>query len=282
VVRALQSAGGFVAVTGDRVNYGPALGEAAVGVAMGKSGTDVAREAADLVLADDNFATIAKAVAAGRVLFANLRKAVRYYLAAKVALVSASLVAVLAQLPVSFEPVQIIIMELFMDVGAALTFAAGPTEEDVMARPPRPAGRPFMDQPMQLGILFGGLTLGTAVLVSYAVARLQGADVAESRTAAFVAWMVGHIVLAAHMRAERQPLLRTNPLANRPFLIWAAPAVAVVALGAGAPFLEARLHFASLSLTVWVVARSAALVLPSWWEVWKWTRPRPGIASALA
>ncbi len=84
--------------------------------------------------------------------------------------------------------------------------------------------------------------------------------------------MVGHIVLAAHMRAERQPLLRTNPFANRAFLAWAAAAVALVVLGSVVPFLEARLHLASLPLSVWLVAVGAALVLPSWWEPWKWSR----------
>lgn len=143
VVRALQAGGEAVAVTGDGVNDAPALREATIGVAMGKGGTDVAREAADLVLADDDFATVTEAVRTGRVLFANLRKAVRYYLAAKVALVSSSLVAVLLKLPVPFEPVQIIIMELFMDLGASVTFVAEPPEEDVMLQPPRAARARF-------------------------------------------------------------------------------------------------------------------------------------------
>lgn len=274
LVEALQARGEVVAVTGDGVNDGPALRAAAVGVAMGKSGTDVAREAADLVLADDNFATVATAVRAGRTLYENLRKAVRYYLAAKVALVVASLVAVLAQLPVPFSPVQIIVLELFMDLGASVTFTAEPPEEDVMARPPRDPKRPFLDQGMRLGILAGGLSLALAVVVPYLWAWWQGGSLAQAQTAAFAAWLVGHVVLAAHMRAERQPLLRTNPLANRPFLVWAGAAVALVAVGLSVPFLQARLHLAPLDPSTWAVVLASALLLPSWWEPYKWTRHR--------
>ncbi len=134
-----------------------------------KAGTDVARQSADLVLADENFATVTTAVRGGRVLFANLRKAVRYYLAAKVALVTSSLVAVLAGLPVPFEPVQIIVIELFMDLGASATLVIEPLEEDVMRRPARDPRRPLRDREMQLGILFGGLSLGAAVLRALSV-----------------------------------------------------------------------------------------------------------------
>lgn len=272
IVRALHASGEAVAVTGDGVNDAPALREATIGVAMGKSGTDVAREAADLVLADDNFATVTEAVRTGRVLFGNLRKAVRYYLAAKVALVSSSLVAVLLKLPVPFEPVQIIIMELFMDLGASVTFVAEPPEEDVMARRPRDPRAPFMDRSMQFGILGGGLSLGVAVLVGYLVASGRGSTVPQAQTAAFVAWMIGHVVLAAHMRAEHQPLLRQNPLANRPFLLWAAASVVLVAGGLLLPPLRDRLHISAFEPKMWLVVIGAAVFLPSWWEIWKWLR----------
>lgn len=279
IVRALQAQGEVVAVTGDGVNDAPALREAAIGVAMGRSGTNVAREAADLVLADDNFATVTTAVRAGRTLYANLRKAVRYYLAAKVALVSASLVAVLAQLPVPFAPVQIILMELFMDVGASTTFVAEPAEGDTMARPPRDPRQPFMDQSMRGGILAGGLSLGAAVLIAYLWAWGQGLGSAAAQTAALASWMVGHLVLAAHMRSERQPLLRTSLLANRPFLLWAA-AVVLLLLGMTLPFLQERLHLTDLPLSTWGVVLAAGLLCPSWWELWKWAhwlrrRPSP-------
>lgn len=272
IVESLQRSGEIVAVTGDGVNDAPALKQAAIGVAMGRAGTDVARESASLVLADDNFATVTEAVRTGRVLYANLRKAVRYYLAAKVALVFASLAAVLLKLPIPFEPVHIILMELFMDLGASVTFIAERAEEDVMARPPRDAKAAFMDRSMQFGIWLGGLTLGVAVLVGYLGALSLGASSAQAQTAAFIAWMVGHVVLAANMRSERQPLLSSMLLANKPFLIWAAAAVVVVAVGLNATFVEQRLHLVPPPAQAIWLAIGAAILLPFLWEPWKWLR----------
>jgi len=89
---------------------------------------------------------------------------------------------------------------------------------------------------------------------------------------AFVAWTIGDIVLAAHMRSERQPLLRTNAFANRPFPIWAGASLSIVIIGLNVPFLEERLYLLAPSLSMWAVACAAALLLPCWWEVWKWAR----------
>jgi len=272
VVRALAARGEVVAVTGDGVNDAPALREAAIGVAMGQSGTDVAREAADLVLLDDNLATVTSAVREGRKLYENLHKAIRFYLAAKVALIVSSLVSVLALLPVPFAPVQIIVMELFMDLGASTTFVAERPEGDVMARPPRDPRMPFMNGAMQFGIFAGGLSLAAAVVVAYWWSLGQGVPLAEAQTAAFVAWMVGHLVLAAHMRSERQPLLRLGALSNRAYLLWVAGVAALVALGVGVPFFQERLHMAPISPAAWAVSIGAGLVAPAWWEALKWAR----------
>jgi Ca2+-transporting ATPase len=174
IVKALRNKGERVALTGDGINDAPALGASHVGIAMGETGSDVAREAADIVLADDNFATITKAIAEGRRLFENLSKAVRYYLACKVALVLTTLVPVLLKLPVPFAPIQIILMELFMDLAASASFVAEPPEEDLMRRAPRDPKERFMNRAMVSGIFNSALGLGAAVTLAYLATLLRG------------------------------------------------------------------------------------------------------------
>jgi Ca2+-transporting ATPase len=145
---------------------------------MGRTGTDVAREAAGLVLADDNLATLTTAVRVGRLLYENLHKAVRYYLAAKVGLIVAALLAVLFRLPVPFSPIQIIVLELFMDLGASVTFTAERPESDLMRRPPRSPQEPFINRAMLVGIFGGGLALAAAVFLAFGWAWRQGLEAA--------------------------------------------------------------------------------------------------------
>jgi len=269
IVRALQEQGAVVAVTGDGINDAPALKQAAIGVAMGETGTDAAKEAAGMVLADDNFATIAVAVREGRVLFANLRKAVRYYLAAKLALVTTSFVAVLFRLPVPFAPIQIIVMELFMDLAASVAFTTEPPEGDVMRLPPRDPRRPFMDAGMRYGIFGGGLSLAVAVTAVYFWTWWRGGDTRQAQTMAFAAWIVGHLVLAAHMRSERQPLLRLGLFSNRAMVVWAVAALATLAIAVYLPPAQGVLRTSPMGAVDWLAVVAAAVVAPVWMEVRK-------------
>jgi Ca2+-transporting ATPase len=292
IVRALQQRGERVAVTADGINDAPALVAAHIGVAMGERGTDVARAAGDMVLADDNFATIVRAIEEGRVLFANLKKGVRYYLACKVALVSATLLPTLLGVPVPFAPIQIILMELFMDLAAAATFVAEPGEADLMRRPPRAPRARFMDRAMVVSIFGSAAGLFAAVSVAYLVAlwaEPQGgawysaASLVGARTAAFVTWLLGHVLLALNMRSEREPLFQLGLFSNRLMVIWGAATVAFVLLVTCVPGVQAAVKTVALSGREWALAVGSALAGTFWTEIRKWLQgehPRQVSASS--
>lgn len=274
IVRAFQEQGERVAVTGDGVNDGLALKEAAVGIAMGKTGTDVAKEAADMVLADDCFSTITVAIREGRTLFDNLFKAVRYYLAAKVALIASTLFAGVAGVAMPFSPVQIIILELFMDLGASTSFTVERSEQDMMKRPPRRADQPFMDRTMVTGILSGGGSLAVAVIVAYLwfFQREGGIDVRHAQTVAFATWMIGHVMLAFMMRSLREPVIHRGLFSNKAMWTWALSAAGFLAAAFWVPGLREALHLTPIHSQEWIVVIASAVLVPIWMEVGKWMR----------
>lgn len=269
IVQALQDQGEIVAVTGDGINDAPALTAADIGIAMGERGSEVAREAADIVLANDNFATIVHAVKEGRLLFANLQKAIRYYLACKVALVSATLLPVLLAVPVPFSPVQIILMELFMDLAASVTFVSERAESDLMQRPPRRANAPFMNHWMVSSIFTSAVGLFAAVSVTYLVTWYGGADLAKAQTVAFMTWLLGHVLLAVNLRSERESVFKLGLFSNRFLLLWAAAIAAFVLSIMLIPGVRQALKITALSGQDWTLIISAALLGSFWLEVRK-------------
>jgi Ca2+-transporting ATPase len=272
LVQALQQDGEHAAVTGDGTNDAPALRAADIGVAMGKKGTDVAREAADVVLADDNFATVVRALEEGRALFANLRKGIRYYLAVKVALVSVLLLPVLLLVPVPFSPVQIILTELFMDVAASAAFISERPEGDLMHRLPRDPRTPFLDRALVSSLFGGAAGLFAAVSFVYLLTWYSGAGATTAHTAAFVTWLVGHVLLAFNFRTEREPVLRLGLFSNRVMLVWAGATLCFVLVVTQVPVVQTAINTTALSPTTWALILVASVVGTCWIEVVKWVR----------
>ena len=266
LVRLLKEKGEFVAVTGDGINDAPALKNAHIGISMGIRGTDVAKEASNMILTNDNFATIENAVAEGRRLFSNLRKGIRYYLACKAALVSIFIIPIVLGIPLPFAPIQIIVLELFMDLAASATFVAEPLESGSMKKPPASSKEKFFNNAMLKTIFLGALSLFAAVTITYLFAWYTSQNITYARTVAFATWMLGHIFLALNLRSDFEPLLKKGLLSNRVMIIWALLAVTVLVLGTLFSFVQTSLQITSLNMQSWVLIFLTTFAATFWME----------------
>ena len=270
LVQTLKKQGACVAVTGDGINDAPALSSADIGIAMGATGTDVARGAADMVLSDDNFASVPRAVREGRTLFENLTKGIRYYLACKVALTSSVLLPTLLGVPIPFLPVQILIMELIMDLAASSGFLGEKTEGEVMNRPPRDINQPFLNRKLTGEILISAVGLFAAISTAYLLTWYKTGDAGSAHTMAFITWMAGHVGMAFNARSQRIPLCKQGLFSNKVLTIWGIGVAIFLVLVGTVPFVQTITRTVPLSTQDWALAMVLAFVGAFWIELLKW------------
>lgn len=227
IVKLLRADDQIVAVTGDGVNDAPALKAASIGVAMGASGTDVARESADVVLTDDNFVTIVDAVRLGRVTFSSIRKATFFLVSNGLAAATAVVVNTFTELPLIFLPVMLLFMNVVTNgiQDIALSFEKG--EGDELKQKPRPRGEGVLNTTMWVRTVITGLWMGFGTLLVYQMAHAAGLAVEECRTLALITMVMFNFFQVFSARAERKSVFQLNPLGNPLLVVSALAALAL-------------------------------------------------------
>jgi Ca2+-transporting ATPase len=216
IVKALQGRGEYVAMTGDGINDAPALKRAGIGVAMGDKGTDVAREAADMVLLDDNFATIVGAVREGRRIFDNIRKFIKDTMSSNSGEIWTLFLAPFLGLPIPLLPIHILWINLVTDGLPGLAFTAEPAEPGIMRRPPRPPDESIFAHGMWQHIVWVGLFVGGVSIASQAWAISRGVEYWQ--TVVFTVLTLSQLFHSLAVRSERASLLKIGLFSNLPML----------------------------------------------------------------
>jgi Ca2+-transporting ATPase len=260
LVKAWQAAGEVVAMTGDGVNDAPALRQADIGVAMGLRGTDVAREAAAMILLDDAFPTIVKAIRQGRIIFGNIRRFVAYLLSCNLSEVMVVGLAVVSALPLPLLPLQILYLNLVTDVFPAFALAMGEGETGILRRPPRDPAKPILAREQWLAIVMQGAALAGGTFAALFAARWIHLDARESVTVTFLTLAFAQLWHVFDMRSAGAGILVNEVTRNR--WLWAA-LLLCIALLAVPPYVttvSGLLDLAPPDRTMWAIVLICSLL----------------------
>ena len=262
IVRSFKRHGEIVTMTGDGVNDAPAIKEADVGVAMGVTGTDVTKQSADVILLDDNLATLVNAVEQGRCVYSNIRKFVRYLLSCNIGEVLTMFLGILMGMPIVLLPVQILLVNLVTDGLPAIALGLEPPEKDIMTKPPRKSTEGFFSNGLMGKIIFRGVFIGLSTLASFAVIMRMGGSLEAGRTASLITLVMSQLIHVFECKSETKSIFKINIFNNVKLILAVLVSTALLVMAVAFPPLQTVFETVTLTSHQLLIALGFSVAIP--------------------